>query len=122
MLKNRKHSIGLSHAINGIVKTVKSQPNFRIHLFFTLAVVFLGIFFNITKTEWIIILFTVMWVIISEMINTSIESMVDLITSQYHQEAKLAKDIAAGTVLVGAIGSIIVGLAIFLPYFVNLIN
>ena len=110
-----QHTISFKHAFDGIFYTLKTQPNLRIHIFIALLVTLAGIYFHLNINQWLIILFTFMWVIVSEMVNTSIESVVDLITQEKHYQAKIAKDVAAGMVLVGTIGSVIVGLAIFLP-------
>jgi len=114
-----RHTISFHHAFEGIIYVFKTQPNMIVHLCATVAVVILGTLYHISRTEWLILLFTILWVIVSEMINTSIETMVDLITKEHRIEAKIAKDVAAGMVLIGAIGAIIVGLVIFLPYIVK---
>ena len=111
----RKHTISFRHAWNGVWHTVKTQPNFRVHLLGTLLAVFLGYWLEISAVEWVIVTFTILWVLVSEMINTSVEAMVDLITTEIREEARIAKDVAAGMVLVGAAGAVIVGAIIFLP-------
>lgn len=108
-----KHTISFKHAVDGIWVAVKTQPNFKIHLLIGLVVVVAGWFFKINPTEWAVIALTIVWVLLAEMINTAIESMVDLITDEYKQEAKVAKDVAAGAVLLGAIGAVVVGIIIF---------
>jgi diacylglycerol kinase len=116
----KRHTISFKHAFDGIFYTFKSQPNLRIHLTIASIVIFFGIILKLSTIEWLIILFTIMWVIVSEMINTSLEAIVNLITDEYHQQAKVAKDVAAGMVLIGAIGSLIVGLAVFIPHLIAL--
>lgn len=118
----KRHTISFKYAFAGIFYTLKTQPNLRIHCSIALVVTLAGLIFRLTSVEWIIIVFTFLWVIVSEMINTAIESIVDLITHTHNHEAKIAKDVAAGMVLVGALGSIIIGLIIFLPKFLNLIH
>jgi diacylglycerol kinase len=111
-----RHQISFIHAWDGLAHTFKTQPNLRIHLFVALLVACLGIFLEIDSRDWLILLFTIMWVITAEMANTAVESVVDLISKDYSLEAKIAKDVSAGLVLVGAMGSVVVGLVIFIPY------
>jgi diacylglycerol kinase len=118
----KRHTISFRYAFSGLWHTIKTQPNLRIHLTIATLVTISGYLLKISSLEWVIIVFTFLWVIVSEMINTSIESVVDLITTTKHQEAKIAKDVAAGMVLVGAIGSVIVGLIIFLPKILLIAN
>jgi len=79
-----------------------------------------GIYFEISYIEWLVILFTFNMVIVAEMVNTSIESMVDLITLERREDAKIAKDVSAGMVLISALSSVIIGMYIFLPKFLVL--
>lgn len=87
-----------------------------------LIVILFGFILNIPSTQMIVLLFTITLVIVAEMINTSLEAMTDLITNKFAQEAKIAKDVAAGMVLTTATMSIVVGLIIFLPYMFRLIS
>lgn len=118
----RKHTISFYHAIMGVWHAIKTQPNLKVHLLIGAMVVLAGWWFDISRIEWLIILFTIMWVLVSEMINTSIEAVVDLISKEYSVEAKIAKDVAAGVVLVGAVGAVIVGVVIFGPYIFRIVN
>lgn len=113
----RRHTISFKTAWSGLLWALTTQPNFRVHILLSLVVIWLGIYFGISNIEWTIITFTIMLGLTSEMINTSIESMTDLISSQWRKEAKIAKDVAAGMMLTVAVGAVIVGLMIFLPYF-----
>ncbi len=109
------------YAFEGIVFTVKTQRNMKIHVFATILVVFVSIWLQITSRDWVIILSTVTFVLVAEMINTAIEKMVDLITEKPHPYAKIAKDVAAGAVFLAASLSVIVGILIFYPYIKELI-
>jgi len=102
--------------MDGIFYTLRSQPNFRIHIFFALLAVSLGFILKIPSSEWVVILFVIGLVLVSEMINTSIESVIDLLTDKYHLSAKIAKDVSAGMVLVTAGVAIITGILIFVPH------
>lgn len=110
------HRISFKHAWDGVLYAFKTQPNLRFHGFFGLSVIFAGFFFQITKIEWFIISFTILLMFTAEMVNTALESMTDLITTEHRKKAKIAKDVSAGMVLINAIGSVVIGLIIFIPY------
>lgn len=111
----RRHTISFKHAVSGIRHAFNSQPNFRIHCLLAVAAITVGFWLDISFVEWAILSLTIIWVLLTEMVNTAIESMVDLITTEYRQEAKVAKDVAAGAVLMGAIGAVAIAFLIFLP-------
>ena len=113
----RKHHISIKTAWSGLIWALTSQPNFRIHIIVSIAAVALGLYLKITQIEMIIIVFTITLGLAAEMINTSLESMTDLITKEWRQEAKIAKDVSAGMMLTVAIGAIVVAGMIFLPHF-----
>ncbi len=117
MSRIHRHTISLKHALEGLIYIVTSQPNFQIHLLATLLAVFLGFYLHISRTDWIVITFTICLVLVAETINTAVEAVVDLLTDTFHEKAKLAKDVAAGMVLLTAITSFVIGALIFLPYF-----
>lgn len=111
-----RHHVSFKHALDGLIYCFKTQPNFRFHLLATLVVTIFGYYLHLSVTEWLILTFTIFLVLGSEMINTALESMTDLITSDYKLEAKIAKDVSAGMVLLSAIVSLIVAALIFLPH------
>jgi diacylglycerol kinase len=114
------HSFGF--AIEGIRHSLRENRNLGIHFVMGgLALVF-GFFLQITRFEMIAIMLVTVIVISAEMINTSIEEMTDLITSEHRLEAKIAKDVSAGMVLVCSIGAAIVGVYIFTPYLLDFIG
>lgn len=117
----RIHRVSFKYALEGIIHNIRTQPNFRFHLFAIACVCLVGFMLSISSLEWLVLIFTFNMVLVSEMVNTSIEAMVDLITQERHQNAKIAKDVAAGMVLVSAIFSVIIGLYIFLPKILQLI-
>lgn len=121
MSRLRKHSISFKHAFDGVIYTLKTQPNFQVHVLFAIIAISLGFIFSISRAEWAVILFVIGLVLVAEMVNTSIESVVDLLTDKYHLSAKIAKDVAAGMVLVTATIAIITGILIFMPYVTRLI-
>lgn len=112
--KNGK-KVGLSYAWNGIQSVFKREGNFRIHLLAMVLVVGMGIFFTLSLLEWLVISLIITVVLVVEVLNSAIERTVDYISTDIHPHAKVIKDMAAGAVLIAAIGSIIIGLIIFLP-------
>ena len=116
----RRHTVSFGHAFSGLWHTFRSQPNFRFHTIAAVSVIMMGIYFSVSYFEWLALLFTFNMVLVAEMINTSFESMVDLITLEIRQDAKIAKDVAAGMVLVSSCFAVAVGVFIFLPKFFSL--
>lgn len=112
----RKHTISFKHAAAGIIWAIRTQPNFRVHLGLSILAVLMGLYFSITPTQWAIIIFTIILGLSAELINTALESMTDLITKEWRQEAMIAKDVSAGMMLTVAIGAAAVALFIFWPY------
>ena len=103
----------LNYAFEGIIHGLKTQRNMRIHFLVAITVLSASLFFDLTGTEILILFLTISMVIVAEMINTSIESTIDLITDKYNVFAKTAKNVAAGAVLIATINSIIVAYLIF---------
>lgn len=91
----------------------------RIHISLGLLVIMAGVFFSISRMEWLFILLCIAGMFTLEMLNTAIEKTVDLVTDEFHPLAKVAKDLAAGAVLVYTVYSIIVGIIIFLPKMIH---
>lgn len=104
--KNFLHSC--SNAINGIIYSGATQANIRKQLIIGTVVMLLSLFYSFQKAEFLLITFSVFFVIVTELVNTAIEAVVDLLVDVYHPKAKIAKDVAAGAVLVAAINSIII--------------
>ncbi len=113
------HHISFKVAGAGLLWAIKSQPNFRVHLVLSALALAAGIFFGITRLEMVVIVFTIILGLTAEMINTSLEAMTDLITTEWRENAKIAKDVSAGMMLITAIGAAVIALIIFWPYFQN---
>lgn len=111
-LKKLIQSFG--YAFEGILAAFKQQ-NMRIHLISTLIVIVAGFLTGLSTMEWLMIILIIALVIGAEMINSAIESVVDIASPEIHPLAKQAKDIAAGAVLIFAITSVVIGLIIFVP-------
>ena len=115
-MKNKKRLINsFKYAFTGIKTAFKTEQNMKIHLIILILVIIFGIILKISKAEWIICIILIGFVISLELINTAIENTVDLITIENNPKAKIAKDTAAGAVLISAITAAIIGLIIFIP-------
>lgn len=108
------------HAFNGLTISLKNEEHVKIHFVATICVIVAGIYFNINPTEWINISFCCGLVIAAELINSSIERMCDLITTDYHPQIKYIKDVSAGAVLILSISAIVIGVLIFGKYIVQI--
>lgn len=104
------------YAIKGIGLAAKLDRNVRFHIVVAFVVLLASYFLKISKLEFIFVLFSIFFVLITEMINTAIEEMTNLITKEHHREAMIAKDVAAAAVLLAAIFAAVIGLIIFMPY------
>lgn len=104
------------YAFQGMIVLFKKDKNFLLHLIFGLIVIVCGFIFHITKVEWLFILLAIGLVLAFETINTAIEYVVDLVTTDYHILAKKAKDVAAFSVIIASIIAVLIGLIVFLPY------
>jgi len=112
-ISDRIRSFG--YALEGIILFFRTQHNAWIHLSATAIVIAAGFFYNINTNDWCWITTAIVLVIITEMLNTAIEFMCDSITMERNPQIKKIKDIAAGAVLIAALGSVIIGLVIFIP-------
>tara|TARA_Y100001970_G_scaffold294330_1_gene450691 strand:- start:20395 stop:20814 length:420 start_codon:yes stop_codon:yes gene_type:complete len=123
-LKERKQAfkvsenlfLSIKYALNGIYYCFHNTKNFRIQLYFSIGILLLSIIFNLQFYEYFIIFSTIFSVLILELLNTSLESLVDLyVGNKFNKLAKIAKDCSAGAVLLAAINSIFVAVYIFIP-------
>jgi len=118
---DHKRSISNSfrHAGRGILQVFRSERSFRLQLGVFAMTIIAGSVFRITLTEWVFILAAGGMVLVCEMINTAIEYVTDLVTEEYRILAKHIKNISAGAVLVSSITAAVIGLIIFIPYFMD---
>jgi diacylglycerol kinase len=108
------------YAFVGVGYLFRTQRNAQIHSLIGACAVALGGFLGLARWEWLALILTVTLVLAAEGVNTAVEAAVDVATSSYHPLARIAKDVAAGTVLICAIASVIVGCIIFIPHLWNL--
>ncbi|MBI5025584.1 MAG: diacylglycerol kinase [Nitrospirae bacterium] len=111
----RKWIEGANYAIEGILHAAKTQKHLRYHFYAAVLVLLLSFISGISRFEFIAIAIVVVLVLLAEMLNTAIEATIDLISREYNPKAKIAKDIAAGAVLVTASGAVVIGFIILLP-------
>lgn len=100
-------------AIEGLISALKDEKHMKVHILAAIIIVILAIIINASKVEILIISLSVSFVIITELVNTAVEAIIDLVSPERHPLAKLAKDVAAGAVLVAAINALCVGYLLF---------
>jgi len=111
----------LNYAFEGIIHVFRTQRNMRIHFGIAFAVLLTGLAVGVSRAELIALIVAATLVIVMEMINTAIEAAVDLATSSFDPRAKIAKDVAAGAVLIGALGAVAVAALLFGPRLLDLL-
>ena len=123
-LKNRIESyktssnllISFKYAFSGISYVLKTSRNFKIQLIFAFSILMIGFLLQISLTNYVVLIATIMSVLILEILNTSIESVVDLVVKkEFSSLAKISKDTSAGAVLLASINSVIIAVYIFVP-------
>lgn len=114
-MKNYRFIKSMNYALNGLWRVFTTEANMKIHLVIMALVIVFGVLFSISVTEWLICLICFGMVIAMEMMNTALEKWVDFVSPEYHTAAGLAKDIAAGAVLITAFFAAVAGLIIFVP-------
>lgn len=119
-IKRLRKSFG--YAFKGIDDVIKHEPNMKIHVVVAILVVIMAFILKVSIIEWIILVLLIGAVLAAETINTTIENLVDMYTKEYDEKAKIVKDTAAGTVLILAITSTIIGLIIFIPKIIYLLE
>ena len=124
LFKNRRNAystsknvlISFSYAFSGIYYTFKNSRNFKIQFLFAFFSLILGYILQLDTSDYLILLLTIFSVLVLEILNTSIESLVDLVVKEkYNKLAKISKDCSAGAVLLASINSVIIGLYLFIP-------
>lgn len=110
------------YAVQGIQHAFLMERNMKIHIVVTIVVLLFGWWLQLDTVEWIFILFAIAGVISLELVNTAIERVVDLASPDYHLLAKQAKDMAAGAVFIYSLLAIAVGIIIFLPKLILMLN
>jgi diacylglycerol kinase (ATP) len=103
----------LNWAFEGVIHVLRSEPNMRIHFAVATAVLILAFSYGVTKLELMALLIAISFVLIAEMVNTAIEGTIDLAATSFDPLAKIAKDIAAGAVLIASVNAVAIGYLVF---------
>ncbi|GAC1367242.1 MAG: diacylglycerol kinase family protein [Hymenobacter sp.] len=111
----RRRVASFGHAGRGVWAALRSEVHLRFHAAATVAVVGLGFYYGLTRLEWALVALAVAGVWTAELVNTAIEALTDLASPAYHPLAGKAKDVAAGAVLLAALGALAVGALVFGP-------
>jgi diacylglycerol kinase (ATP) len=114
MLRSKRSVDSFRYALNGVLLSFKTQRHLRIHFILAVLVLLAGFVWKLPKAELLVLTGAIALVILTELFNTALETVVDLVTPDYHPLAKVAKDVAAGAVLVAAINAAVVGVILFL--------
>ncbi|MEK7550837.1 MAG: diacylglycerol kinase family protein [Patescibacteria group bacterium] len=112
-----KHTLfkSFSFAFEGFKVALIKGRNFKIQFILGVFACILGLILRLTPHEWAVLVITITLVLILELINTSLESIVNIVSTEIRNEAKIAKDVAAASVLIASIASVFIGLLLFLP-------
>jgi undecaprenol kinase len=114
--KNKNFIVALYHAINGLIAIYKTERNFRFHILLSVIVILSSLLLKLTLHDWLWVALAIFSVLLSEIINTLCESIVDLVVGNHYNElAKRIKDIAAGGVVLSSIFATAIGALIYLP-------
>jgi diacylglycerol kinase len=111
----KRHTISFRNAYAGLIWALRTQPNYRIHLGLSLLAIIGGIYYQLSYIEWLIVSMLVTIGLVIETINTALEVTTDAIDIRQREDIKIAKDVSAATMLIFAIGSLIIASIIFLP-------
>ena len=122
MIKPKKLFRSFGYALDGIYLAIKLDQNVRFHLIASIVVLTVSVLLRVTTVEFLFVLLAIFFVVITEMINTAIEEMTNLIINEHHVSAKIAKDVAAGAVLLSVAFALIVAFTILVPKIIYLFS
>lgn len=117
--KNKSFLEALCHSLDGIKYAIQTERSLKIELVLTVLAIGLGIFLELSLTQFAILFLTIGIVLLAELLNTAIEVMLDLYSQEYNENIKLAKDISSGAVLITSIMSVMVAAVVLLPKIVD---
>lgn len=112
-MKSRSLIKSFNYAIDGIIYSLRTQRNMRIHFVIAVVVLASGLLVRISRLEFLVLLFSIALVMMAELINTAIESAIDVVTTTFDPLAKIAKDVAAAAVLIASLNAVFVGYLVF---------
>ncbi len=116
MKKIKRLFKSFKYAIRGLVKTFREELNLKIQTIIAILVIILGIYFNITQFEWLVLILVIGLVILMEVVNSAVERITDVLKPRINSYVKEIKDIMAAAVMLASVMAVIVGLIIFWPY------
>jgi diacylglycerol kinase (ATP) len=114
LLRSKNSVDSFRHALNGVLLSFKTQRHLRVHFIVAVLVLIAGFVWRLPRAELLILIGAISLVILAELLNTALETVVDLVTTDYHPLAKVAKDVAAGAVLVASVNAALIGVLLFL--------
>ena len=114
----RRRVASFGHAGRGVWSALRSEVHLRFHAVVTVVVIGLGFYSGLSRLEWALVALAVACVWAAELMNTAVEALTDLASPAYHPLAGKAKDVAAGAVLLAALGALVVGALVFVPHFI----
>ena len=125
-VKEKKYGIdrfinSWKYSIDGLKYAYTHEQSLLLHITLSVIALIMGIYFNITATQWIFLVIVLSLLMVTELLNTAIEATVDLVTEEYHPMAKVAKDCGSAAALVGTLLASVVGAYVFLPHIIKLI-
>ncbi len=116
MLDIIKLKKSFKYAFDGLKYVYRAEQNFRIQILVALLVIIFGFIFNIRVQEWIVVLMLIALILILEILNTVLETFIDILKPKIHHYVRIVKDLMAGMVLLASLIAIVVGILIFYPY------
>ncbi|MEK7595383.1 MAG: diacylglycerol kinase family protein [Patescibacteria group bacterium] len=111
----KRHARRFYHAFKGLEHVFRNEANFRIHVVAAVTASLLASYLNFSTTEWLVLVLTMGFVLITEILNTLIEEMIDHLITEHHEAARIIKDVGAASVLMAAIISVVSGALLFIP-------
>lgn len=108
------------YAVEGLHYVILNHRSFGIQVFAALVVIGLGFGVGLSRDEWLITVLTIFWILMAELLNTSVETALDHVAHEHHVNVKVAKDVAAGAVFLSSLGAVVIGLIVFAPHIMQL--
>ena len=109
----------VSYAVSGLGFVIRNEHNARIHIAAAMGIILMGLFYKIDAADWLILVLAIVSVWFAETINTAFEYLCDVVSPEKNESVRNAKDIAAGAVLITALGAVVIGVIVMLPYITN---
>jgi diacylglycerol kinase (ATP) len=118
----RHQATSFRQALQGVSWAFYTQPHFQFHIIVGTFVIILAFVLRVSIVEVLVLLLTIFFILVVELLNTAIEATINLVTDEWQGYAKVAKDVSAGAVLIASIGSVLIGSMVFVPKFLALFS